>query len=179
MKFKTLPIVRYYAGSLIIFLYFVLPSIFFLFMIFSDHIPQEIKTELIAIIGVFLFLSICLIQIGFWEKCFSYVIIKDDIIKWCCPLRKSIAITLNDCKQIGLEFENAYVKGVYPYIYFVTFPYSQENSKYYGKVKCCSGLIKFRYTNKLAEYLINNYSQKTSYALCQYYRKHKKDKWFY
>lgn len=153
-----------------------MPLSIFLFGMLSEYVSIEIKTEFLLISGAFLLFGICLIQYAFWEKCFSYLIIRENFVVWKCPLRKSISVSCVNCYEIGLEYEDAYVKNIYPYIYFVSFPYSKENSKYYGKVKCKKGLIKFRYTNKLAKYVITNYPNKVSYSLSKYYRDHKKEK---
>lgn len=179
MKFYPLSVIRYYIRYLCIFLFICLPLFIFISSAISLY-PYSIDKLLLVLflflLAVYMFL---LFYFFFLEKCFSYLIIEEDMVTWKCPLRKSISIPFTDCKVIGLEYEDAYVKEVYAYIYFVTFPYSQENSKYYGKVKCKEGLIKFRYTNKLAKYVIANYSDKISYPLHKYYRDHKKDKVFY
>lgn len=179
MKFRQLPIIRYYIRYACIFAFVGLPM--FLLIAFARSIdPYEADDLLFMLFLSLLAIGMLLIfHFALFEKCFSYLIIEDEIVTWKCPLRKSISIPLADCKIIGLEYEDAYIKNEYAYIYFVTFPYSKENSKYYGKVKCKEGLIKFRYTSKLAEYMIKNYSDKTSYSLNKYYRDHKKDKTLY
>lgn len=179
MKFYPLSVIQYYIRYLCIFLFICLPLFMVTDAAFSRY-PYSIDDLFLVIflflLAVYMFLTF---YFFFLEKCFSYLIIEDSVVTWKCPFRKSISIPLADCKVIGLEYEDAFEKEVYAYIYFVTFPYSQESSKYYGKVKCKEGLIKYRYTNKLAKYVIANYSDKISYSLHKYYRDHKKDKVFY
>ena len=173
-KFKTLPIIRYYAGGMMLTLFLLLPT-FIAVLIFS-HIDMSAKGSIYGIIiacGLPIAGSV-LIHVAFWEKCFATIVITDDAIVWKCFLRKSIKILRDDCMYVGLEYETSPLPLEYPYIYFTSFNYPDKSQKGTVKIRCKNGLIKFRYTQELAEYIMDEFSKKTTYAFCAYYREHKK-----
>lgn len=175
MKYYPPKIIRNYIRYLGLVLFIFIPL--FLFV----HIPRSFdsyeKDEILFTLFLFVLLigSLSLFYVAFLNKLFSHLFIQNEVVTWKCPFYKSISISLSDCDEIGLEYEDAYIKNVYAYIYFASNPYSPETSKYYGKVICKNGLIKFRYTNELAKYLMENYPNKTSFQLCKYYREHRND----
>lgn len=177
MKFHTLPVVKYYAGTMAFILLVLWPVGLFIWGWQEYQVTGDVRWFVLP--GVLLLLCILLHQFSFWKKFYATLHISENEIVWKCPLRKSISISIEDCVQIGIEFEKTPAPLVYPYIYFVTYPYSKDTSKNYGKVKCRDGLIKFRYSNRIAKYVISKHNTKTSFALCDFYRKHKDHKVFY
>lgn len=170
MKFKTLPILRIYRWFLIII--FLSPIV--LAILLAKQLLEEFTFDNASLFTFYSIASVigCVtFYTGFSEKLFAEIYIHDDQIRWKCILHRDIVIHMDDCINIGLEFEKSYYPLDYPYIYFVTYTYSAEISDEYGKIKSHDGLIKFRYTKKLAEYVIKNFYDKTTFALCDYYRK--------
>ncbi len=67
--------------------------------------PQDFWYPIVgcSLLAIFNFL---VIQLGFWEKMFSRVTIKDGTVKWKCPLRRNRTLTMEECVEIGAFLEH-------------------------------------------------------------------------
>lgn len=172
-KFKTLPIIRFYVGGMMLILFLLLPVFVSILIFFNIDMSAEESIYGIIIACSFPVMGATVIHIAFWEKCFAFVTISDKTIVWKCLFRRSIKILRSDCKHVGLEYETSAMPFEYPYIYFASFHYPDKNYKGPIKIKCKEGLIKFRCTPELVEYVMKEFSEKTTYVLCSYYRENK------
>ena len=175
MKFKTFALIRYWAAPLFILMFIVFPQILFLFFLSSDWSIGE-KLPLLSFAGILMLGGIALFHFDYWERCYAYLVITPDAIIRKCIFRRSIVIPRTECKFVGLEFETTPLPNEYPYIYFTSLNYPDRDNPGPVKIKCKEGLIKLRYTNQLAEYVMKEFSQITTYDLCSYYRKNKPKK---
>lgn len=173
MKFHTLPIIRYYVTILVFLIFLILPSSFVTLGFVPSLFSAADRTTWIIFSVSLLILSLAFIHFAFWEKCFAYIVVTEKEIIWKCPFRKSISITRKDCLRVGLEYENTTLPIKYPYIFFTSTNYPREEDPFIGKIRCKPGIIKFRYTKPLADYVIKEFAPITNYALCSYHRANK------
>lgn len=172
MRFKTIPLIRYYAGISSIVIFFILPSILLLLSVFSTSIAAEDRLLFVIFTGVLFFASTVLLYTAHLEKCFACLTITDDMIILKCPFRKTVTIQRKECMCVGLVFEDTPIPFEYPYICFSSFPNTEQDNVGKGRIKSKDGWIVFRYTPELGEYVVKEFSKITSYSLCNYHRKH-------
>lgn len=176
MKFHTYPAIRYYAGSLSLLIFFIIPVYMFLETINNKIYPLSEYIYLVIFAGVIAIGCIMLFYFALLEKCFAYIVISDNAISLKCPLRKTITIKRAECISVGLECETTPVPGEFAYIYFASIPYPSKAERKKVVARSRKGLIKFRYTPELGEYVVKEFAPITTYTLCSYQRISKKQK---
>lgn len=173
MKFYLPPIIRFCYRYVLIFILVILPlglaiHSFWHWSEIDDIVFHFAIGCLLALTGA------TLIHIGFWEKCFSVLILTDEVILWRCPLRKSRMILLADCVEIGAYTENANNGIPSAQIYFSDHKYPQRDMGKNGVMKASEHLIKFWYSEELYNYLVKNYPSEKTSCLISYRRQRKK-----
>ena len=139
-------------------------------VIYEDRSAVVITCILLSLAGA------VLIHVGFWEKFFAVLILSENEVRWKCPLRKTITMKRAECITVGLECETTPVPGEFAYIYFASIPYPSKAERKKVVARSRNGLIKFRYTPELGEYVIKEFAPITTYTLCSYQRISKKQK---
>lgn len=153
MKFKPMPIIRYYIRWVVLLILFGTLAMCI--------IPFKVSYQEMGLAYYFfivLFFSmpclwIYILHKELWEKIFATVYISSEEIVWACPFRKTRRIKSSMC-YIGVELEDSYIKADYPYIYFSTFPYPKEMEHKIDKMPCTNNFIKYRFHLDIAEYVL-------------------------
>ena len=172
MKFHTIPIIRFYTKYQALILFIGLP----LFLFFDTCMqPMPEALPLVIFCAVLLICESIIFYVALLEKCFAWISINEKGIIFHCPFRKRITISHDHCRYIGLVYETSPMPHEYPYIYFSSDAMPEEAKEGKVKIKSKENLIYLRYTDELASYVISEYSMKTTYSLCAYYRKNKRE----
>ena len=115
-----------------------------------------------------------LIHFVFWEKFFATLEIRENIIIWKCPFRKTRSIPLDDCRVIGACREH--VRNGIPseciYISDIVLPTMATDLP--GALKRSRHIIKYAYSDRLCDYLIQKVPDKRTRTLSAYRWRRKK-----
>ena len=172
MKFHTYPVIRYYAGTLSLLIFVILPVYIVLDALGRKTYPLSEYIYFAIFVGIVAISCMTLFYFALLEKCFAYLVITENSITLKCPLRKTITIKREECISVGLEYETTPIPGEFAYIYFASIPYPSDGEKNVV-ARSKKNLIKFRYTPELGKYVIQEFAPITTYALCSYQRKSK------
>ncbi len=115
-----------------------------------------------------------MIQLWFWEKCFSHLELSEQEIRWKCPFRRDRVIPVSQCVEIGAYVENEGNGVPSEQIYFSDHPNPKQNMGKNGVIKASKHLIKFYYDEELCKYLIRTYSGKQTSCLSAYRQRRKR-----
>lgn len=150
MKFKPMPMIRFYARWVLL---GILSAEIYI-CIFSLSLPwKEGGLGFFLCLFLSLLMGYCLHK-ELWEKLFATIYISKDEIIWRCSFRKTRHLSTEKC-YIGVELEGSHIKTIdYPYIYFSLKPYPRELEHKIDIIPCSNEFVKFRYDPKIAEYIL-------------------------
>ena len=171
-KFYPHPMIRYFSGFMLILLLVVLPALAGYWGM-NVAIPGEEIYHILMGFGMSL-IGCGIIQLWFWEKCFSHLELSAQEIRWKCPLRRDRVIPLEKCVEIGAYMENEGNGIPSEQIYFSDHPNPKQNMGKNGVIKASKHLIKFYYGEELCKYLIRTYSGKQTSCLSAYRQRRKR-----
>ena len=173
MKFKPIPIIRFYIRPVIV----VLTALF----IWANTTPFQMAEESIFLrifSHIFWFVSmfgwIYILHIEYWDKIFATIYISPKEIVWKCPFRKTIHLPTSGC-YIGVELENSHNKLDYEYIYFSKIPYPREKVHKINEIPCSNSFVKYRFSPELAEYILRTLPKEQTKPLDYFYFKWKRE----
>ena len=117
---------------------------------------------------VLLIFGSILIHFAFWEKFFAILEIAENCVTWRCPFRKKQSMSLTDCVVIGACREHT-KKGIpSECIYFTDNAMPMIDTELPSSLKRSRHLIKYAYSDKLCDYLIQNVPDKRTRILGTY-----------
>ena len=176
MKFKPMPFIRYFGR------WYMLAML--LAGIAMQIIPFKLTYEEHGIFKYFAHIFFFALS-GFyvyalhkelWDKFFATIYISAEEIVWKCPFRKTIHLPVDGC-YMGVELENSHNKLDYEYIYFSKTPYPREKAHRINEIPCSDSFVKYRFSPKLAEYILKTLPKEQTkpldYFYCKYKREHK------
>lgn len=124
-------------------------------------------------------LSVWWIVFRLWERQ-DWLLLTEESVTWRCLLKKSVQITYDDCQYIGVETFNKESFGVslrgdrFAMIYISLDLYPEEMSGHINRLHCNERFIKFPYTDKLAETLLEVVPQEKTHLLRAFYNQMKR-----
>ena len=122
---------------------------------------------------------IWMIVFRLWERQ-DWLLLTEESVTWRCLLKKSVQITYDDCQYIGVETFNKESFGVslrgdrFAMIYISLDLYPEEMSGHINRLHCNERFIKFPYTDKLAETLLEVAPQEKTHLLRAFYNQMKR-----
>ena len=173
MKFQPAPMVRYCYRYFFIALYILFPIYIMLGMPFSRTASGD-RFGWFLFGAALLILGSVLIHYAFWEKFFATLEITDDWIIWRCPFRKTQRISLDACVTIGACREHTKRGIPSECIYISDVQMSMMDTDLPGAIKRSKHLIKYAYSDRLCDYLIQKISDKRTRTLSAYRWRRKK-----
>ena len=169
MKFHPAPIIRYCCRYFFVALYILFPIYIMFGLTFNSAMTKEEDQAGWFLLGLILFLfGSLLIHFAFWEKFFATLEITDDRVIWKCPFRKTQSIPLDKCVVIGACREH--VKNGIPTecIYFSATVIPTIDTDLRGSLKRSRHLIKYAYSDRLCDYLLQKLPDKRTRSLGSY-----------
>lgn len=124
-------------------------------------------------------LSVWWIVFRLWERQ-DWLLLTEESITWHCFLKKRVQITYDDCQYIGVETFDKKAYGhnargdLNAMVYISLDPYPEELSGYIYRLHCNERFIKFPYTDKLAETLLEVAPQEKTHLLRAFYNQMKR-----
>ncbi len=133
------------------------------FMMPAEEVFSELLIYLIVMLGIAVGFFFWFVMSPFiFDRAFGRLIVYEDKVVYKCFLRKSITMKIEDIAYAGVDDFHRLREGIlkfrgdeYSFIYLSKDPYPDE---YRGKIilmKNKKGFIRFSYTDKLAEALID------------------------
>ena len=174
MKFKPMPIIRFYIRPGVL----VLTALHIWMCTTPFQIPDEEGIFLKVFWSVFcfflLFLWIYILHTELWDKVCATIYISPEEIIWKCPFRKTIHLPTPGC-YIGVELENFHNKLDYEYIYFSKTSYPREKVHKINEIPCSNSFVKYRFAPELAEYILKTLPKEQTKPLDYFYFKWKRE----
>ena len=169
MKFHPVPIIRYCYRYFFIALFILFPLYIMFGMTFNSALTKEEDQLLCFLFGaVLLVFGSLLMHFGFWEKFFATLEIAEGRVTWRCPFRKKQSMLLADCVVIGACREHM-KKGIpSECIYISDTAMPMIDTDLPGALKRSRHLIKYAYSDKLCDYLIQKVPDKRTRILGAY-----------
>ena len=142
--------------------------------------PIQSIVGILAFIAAGIGIAVCANGHLFYDPAFRRLYVYEKKVVLRGFLRKTITLTLEDCKYVGIEDYSLLNRGMpilrgdeISYIYLSEEPYPQ---KYHGKItalKSKKGFIKFRYSDAVAEALLEILPDDKDYLIRGFYGKMK------
>ena len=174
MKFKPMPMIRFYIRPVIL----VLTALVIWASTTPFLIPEEEGLFLRIFSHIFWFFClfgwIYILHIEYWDKVFATLYISPEEIVWKCPFRKTIHLSTPGC-YIGVELENSHNKLDYEYIYFSKKPYPREKAHKINEIPCSDSFVKYRFHPDIAEYILKTLPKEQTKPLDYFYYKYKRE----
>lgn len=169
MKFYPRPILRFYYRYIFILIFIIFPIYVSCGMAFDEQMVKTDERLHFVLLGlILLFSGVLIINFAFLESFFATLEITDNRVIWRCPFRKTQRMLLNDCVVIGACREHT-KKGIpSECIYFSTAEMPMIDTDLHGALKRSDCLIKYAYSDKLCDYLIQKIPNKRTRALGAY-----------
>ena len=168
MKFKPMPIIRFFARWFFVFLLVAMIFLCIAPLIFISYEEYGLEKYFYFVaFGFFTWLYIYGLHKETWEKIFATIYISEDVVIWKCLFRKTRRIETSKC-YIGVEMEKSHNKLEYPYIYFSLKPYPFEMRHKIDKISCSDEFVKYRYDPDIAEYILKILPSKQTKQLDYY-----------
>ena len=134
----------------------------------------------LAIVGP-LFVVVSL-RYALFPKCLATLVIKNGELIWKCPTYKTVRLRIEDCVYIGIEDSSLLVKpfhkelyGIFGrgdelvYIYLSTEPFPEKYIHKASIAPCKKGFIKFAYSDRLCQDLVELIPQNKRGSLMSFY----------
>ena len=169
MKFHPTPIIRYCYRYFFVALYILFPIYIMFGLTFNSAMTKEEDRLGWFLLGLVLLLfGLLLFHVAFWEKFFATLEITNDRVIWRCPFRKTQKILLDDCVVIGACREHVKSGISSECIYISDVAMAVVDADLHGTLKRSNHLIKYAYSDRLCDYLLQKVPDKRTRALGSY-----------
>lgn len=169
MKFHPAPIIRYCYRYFFVALYILFPIYIMFGLAFNKAMTNEEDRLGWFWFGLALFIfGSSIIHFAFWEKFFATLEITDDQVIWRCPLRKTQSMFLADCVVIGACREHVNNGIPSECIYISNTTTQMIDTDLRGSLKRSHHLIKYAYSDKLCDYLLQKVPDRRTQSLSAY-----------
>ncbi len=169
MKFHPEPLIRYCYRYFFMALYILFPGYIMFGMAFNSAMVKEEERGGCFLLGLVLFIAGSLLtHYAFWEKFFATLEITESQAIWRCPFRRTQRIALKDIVAIGACREHV-GKGIPSeciYISNAKMPMIDTNLR--GKLRRTPHLMKYAYSDRLCDYLVQKVPDKRTASLSAY-----------
>lgn len=165
MVFRA-PLLMQFIGAVATLVFVGFPA----YLVLDPHHLQAPGVYLLSIIGLILLVfDGALFYFAFWEKWYSSLRFTDNSIILSCPLKRTLVLTVDECRFFGVQLEESYNGLPYPFIYISKHPYPRELEGKINKIRCSNEFVKFWYSDDLCNYLIAKFPNNRTGPL-QYYQ---------
>lgn len=169
MKFHPMPIVRYCYRYFFVALFILFPIYIMFGISFNSSMVRADQRLAFFLMGLaLLILGSLLTHFAFWEKFFATLEITKDHVIWRCPLRKTQSMSLDDCVEIGACREHVNNGIPSECIYISDRKNPVMDTHLHGSIKRSPHLIKYAYSDRLCDYLIQRVPDKRTGSLSAY-----------